>query len=213
MVRNFIPDNVRDYPAVPVFLINLERHKRQLQAAINELQKAALDQKVYVSGVDWMTTDRVAYLNEHGLHHTFLYQNTARNVGRLLSHRHMWEKVIEKDYPYALVVEDSVRIETAVVRRVIAECMDKIASGWDMITLDGGEDVLGGAYLVSSEGAQRLLDATTGFHPDIVFNITLIRGPVVFRSSDDDQGNGRTVLNKRQWIFAHIGGYCAPKEQ
>lgn len=172
----------------PVYLINLPRDAQRLAVMRQQLDAMQLPfewvQAVY--GKDLTPAQRAALYDERANAARYHQVMTPGEIGCYASHLSVWQKLVESDAPFALVLEDDVELLPqlpAVLAAVAA-----LPPRWDMIKLVGrdkespwqrwplpasaqGTDLiryrrppsLTGAYLVSREGAAKLLAAHRPF--------------------------------------------------
>ncbi|MDD3448826.1 MAG: glycosyltransferase family 25 protein [Gammaproteobacteria bacterium] len=162
-----------------VFVINLMRREDRRQGMMQQLDHLDLDFEFVpaVDGANLGRDDMVQYrlsksaiaLREGGMH-----QN---EIACLLSHMKVYKMILEKNLPYALVLEDDAVLEPALPG--ILSAIETLPQVWDVIKLNSWPDKkgvpigpagegfewsyfknIGGmtGYIVSRSGAERMLD-------------------------------------------------------
>jgi glycosyl transferase family 25 len=176
----------------PIYLINLPRDAQRLAVMQQQLQSLQLPfewvQAVY--GKDLSDAQRAELYDAQANAARYHQVMTPGEIGCYASHLNVWQRIAEGSAPFALVLEDDVALLPqlpAVLQSVAA-----LAPRWDMIKLVGRDrekpwqrwtlpspaagtaliryrrpPSLTGAYLVSREGAAKLLAAHRPFYRPI----------------------------------------------
>ncbi|EKV26314.1 Lipopolysaccharide core biosynthesis glycosyltransferase WadA [Caenispirillum salinarum AK4] len=170
-----------------IYVITLPRAEHRQQAVRTQLE--ALDVPfTFVEGVDGAALERPPAGYRGRLRRLFYGKDlTAGEIGCFLSHRAALEQFLAEPEPYGVICEDDVTFcgdTAAVVEDIVSQGLDfdlvrmtasdKIARSrkkWHVMDLSGRYALYrmldlpcgGWAYLVSRQGAQRLLDASRSF--------------------------------------------------
>lgn len=170
---------------LPVFLINLDRDAERLAQMSQRLASLSLpfERVPAVLGRSLSPDERQSLYDparnrEH--YHTPLVDG---EIGCYASHLRLWQRLAKLGIPAALVLEDDVLLEPALVP--VAQALAACAEGWDMVKLMGRPrepeaqthpltdsvkllryhrpPSLTGAYLISASGAKKLARARQPF--------------------------------------------------
>ncbi len=174
---------------VPVFVINLPRDADRLRAMTAQLRRLRLDfeRVAGVVGRELSPAEQAAIYDAARNRREFHLGLVAGEIGCYASHLKVWQQVVDRGIACALVLEDDVALGDALPATLAA--VAALPPRWDMIKLIGRarerpwqrrplvrERVLTidliryrrvpsltGAYLVSADGARRLLAARRSF--------------------------------------------------
>lgn len=164
----------------PVYLINLPRSEQRRKFALGEL--AQIDSvPVMVDAVDGrqLNLDR---LIEEGIYspdkanEAFSRQLSMGEIGCSLSHYNVYRKIVERNDPVALILEDDVLLQPGFTKKLLAAC-GQLPEGWGILHLNcpctryesAGESIVkydgvgslpvgSSAYLMSRRGAELMLE-------------------------------------------------------
>ncbi|MFC3094664.1 glycosyltransferase family 25 protein [Alteromonas sediminis] len=171
----------------PIYLINLDKSPDRLQTCSQRLAEHSLS-FIRVPGVlgaalsqQEIAAHYSSELNQQNYHRPL----SSGEIGCYLSHRKAWEKIAHGKAPYAIVLEDDIKIVGSLADTV--QALDNISFEWDVIKLaayrnrtrrvvfrhslvEGIELVLhnkpmsgGAATAISKFAAKKLLTATEQF--------------------------------------------------
>lgn len=164
----------------PVYLINLPRSEQRRRFALGELAKIG-SVPVMVDAVDGrqLNLDR---LIEQGIYspdkanEAFSRQLSMAEIGCSLSHYNMYRRIVERNDPVALILEDDVLFEPGFTTKLLA-AYRQLPEGWGILHLNcsctryesagesivkydgvGSLPVAASAYLISRRGAELMLE-------------------------------------------------------
>ncbi|WP_417441793.1 glycosyltransferase family 25 protein [Idiomarina sp.] len=167
-----------------IFLINLDRSTERLQRASDQIEKTGFtfERVAAVDGAT-LTDDKIAEVfDAKTAKRRFQYNLTAGEIGCYLSHIKCWEKIIEDDLDYAVILEDDLLLDRQFAS--VISTIPQLKSDWHYLKLScpfkprpykATETVMGDdnldvslvnykksptgtvAQVVSREGAKRLL--------------------------------------------------------
>lgn len=118
-----------------IFLINLERSKGRLERASHQIKSTGLDFE-RVSAVDGatLTDDKIAEVfDAKTAKRRFQYNLTAGEIGCYLSHIKCWERIIEDDLDYAVILEDDLILDSNFPS--VLSAVSKLQSNWHYLKL------------------------------------------------------------------------------
>lgn len=121
--------------AWPVFLINLERDVKRLEAATAELRRhnQAWNRVPAVDG-QLLTSEKVARVYDpRGNAEQGKHPMTAPEIGCYLSHLKAWEKIVESGAPGGVVFEDGFTVTGDLGQALLGLAADQ--GRWDMVKL------------------------------------------------------------------------------
>jgi glycosyl transferase, family 25 len=170
---------------IDAFVINLDRDTERL-AHMNEQETRAglrFERVPGVLGADVPAHMRPKFLRTDG---SIASDLTPGEVGCYASHLRVYEIILARGIPFALVLEDDVVLGGDTIDTVMA-AMSGLPRGWDLVKLCnepkkavysvtrlGGsrhvvrfvrQPLLAGAYLISANGARKMLMAGLRFQP------------------------------------------------
>lgn len=173
--------------------INLARDVHRAQA-MDTAFAACRHQPTRFEAVDWRAlpaSSHATYTSPQRNQAQYFRGLTAGECGCYASHVEVWRALLASDEPWALVLEDDV--EPAEGFDAVMDSVDGLGAGWDMVKLVGREreqpawscllvgahtlvqyrrvPSLTGAYLVSREGARKLLNTRVPFARPIDIDI------------------------------------------
>jgi glycosyl transferase family 25 len=124
----------------PVFLINLQRDRERLQIMTARLQEIGLDFK-RIEGVVGADLNLDTCQHYDGMRRRKFFGRDLKHgeMGCLLSHRKIYQLMLDKKIPYALVLEDDVQFSTE-----FPEILRKICTlprRWDMVRFLGSKKI------------------------------------------------------------------------
>lgn len=118
-----------------VFLINLDRSTERLANAAKQIEATGMSFE-RVSAVDGATlTDEVIQrvFDAKTAARRFPYDLTAGEIGCYLSHVKCWEKIIEDDLDYAIILEDDLLLDAEFAR--LPEVIQQLDTPWHYLKL------------------------------------------------------------------------------
>lgn len=127
-------DSIQTMP--PVFVINLERNTVRRNNIEIQLSQAGLDFEIFPATDGARLTQRdLASYDE-----TYILRNIARalspsEIGCYLSHQKLWQRIVDDNIPWALILEDDVFVQAG-LKEILSE-IDKLPFKWDLIRLAG----------------------------------------------------------------------------
>lgn len=166
------------------FVINLDSRPDKLKSAAEQLNKYNIEFErfpaVVGSELDQSTID-AAYDAETNSK-KYYKEMSVGEVGCYLSHIRLWEKIVEEDLDFALILEDDLTVEPEI--KHVIEAIQQLQD-WDYIKLAGpkGKKIIAeepindkyslvyynktpigtSAQAVSKQGAKKLLESTKPF--------------------------------------------------
>ena len=171
--------------SLPVYLINLPRDQQRLQAMAAQLQTLGLPFEAVpaIYGKDLGPAQRAALYDHAANRRRYHDPLLDGEIGCYASHLQVWQRLVDSHAPAALVLEDDVLLQPALVP--VLRALAARPAGWHMVKLIG-RDVerpwqprpltegvaliryrrvpsLTSAYVLSREGAARLLAARRPF--------------------------------------------------
>jgi len=159
--------------SIPLFLINLDSRADRLKKMISKLGDLPFERIAAVDGQN---------LDERGLVSPSARFRMAKNeIACILSHKLIWQKIVDDNIPYACVLEDDVhlsssfphfirnpdwlpdnftviKIETFLARVFLSR--RKFSAGERLLRQLGSMHAGTAGYIISLEGAVNLLDST-----------------------------------------------------
>ena len=176
----------------PIYLINLPRDEQRLRVMQQQLDAMQLPFRRMdaVYGKDLSAAERASLYDEARNRRSYHQIMTPGEIGCYASHLRVWQDRAASPHAHALVLEDDVELLPQLP--AVLAAMDELAPQWDMIKLVGRDHErslrawrlpppaqassliryrrppsLTGAYLVSKEGAVKLLRTHQPFHRPI----------------------------------------------
>jgi len=138
-----------------IYLINLDKSKDRLDSCFDRLNKQNVTfQRISAVLGDGLTEQQKSRnysqkLNEEKYH----YQLTNGEIGCYLSHRKAWEKIANSDDPYAVVLEDDIKLIGDFNLAITA--MNNLPFDWQIIKLS--------SYKVRKRKVAFCVNADNGF--------------------------------------------------
>ncbi|SES66763.1 glycosyltransferase family 25 protein [Thalassotalea agarivorans] len=125
---------------LPIFVINLDRSKSRWQQVTSRLSQLNLEHQ-RVSAVDGKTlqVEDISQVYSATLNKSlFRYDLTLGEIGCYLSHRHIWQTMVDQQIPYAVILEDDINIQTE-----FAHVLDMLVqySDWELVKLGDDRDL------------------------------------------------------------------------
>ncbi|MEI5640448.1 MULTISPECIES: glycosyltransferase family 25 protein [unclassified Pseudoalteromonas] len=178
----------------PVFVINMETCKERFDATYERLMQSQVVATRFNATVGKaLTLEEVSHWYDAAANRRYYHRDlTLGEIGCYISHMRIWQKLVDENIPYAIVLEDDLHIEPS-----FAAVLANIASltDWDLIKLSDNRDnpffqqqplneefTLGNyrkvpngtqGYAISLSGAKKLLQRKPFFRPvdvDIQFH-------------------------------------------
>jgi len=176
---------------VPVFVINLEKNTVRRNNIENQFARTGLSFEIFpaTDGSSLSKRDLASYDENHVLHNISRVLSPSE-IGCYLSHQKLWQRIVDDNLPWAVVLEDDVLIQ-ANLEEILSK-IDGIPFKWDLIRLAGLLPTsnfplygLTGDYkltvpLQGASGTQANCISRTGAQKLLAYS-TMIRGTV-----DDD---------------------------
>lgn len=183
---------------VKVFLINLDKSTDRLAACVDRLQQynVEFERISAVYGADLSDQEVAQHYDQSLNERKFFRPLAAGEIGCYMSHRKAWQKIIDEDLDYAVILEDDFNVEQDLNH--VFSLLDTITKEWDHIKLsalksrsrkvrakkpvdDQFEIVLHNkvfagtcAQVVTKQGAKQLLVATNKFGRPIDIDLQYI---------------------------------------
>ncbi len=171
----------------PTYLISLQRDAERRATMVAQLERFNLPYEWFeaVLGSALSPDERAACLDAAAQQHQYHQALTPGEIGCYLSHLGVWRRLIESNAAHALVLEDDMTLLPAL--HAVLKSLPALSGRWDMIKLVGrprevalrrwrlpeagaGDLIryarvptMTGAYLISREGAQKLLSTRLRF--------------------------------------------------
>ncbi|MCG7562014.1 MULTISPECIES: glycosyltransferase family 25 protein [Pseudoalteromonas] len=210
----------------PIFIINMDGCEDRWQTTYTRLQEVGLDASRFsaTNGKQLPESEVATWYDQEANLQRYHRHLTPGEIGCYISHYRIYEKVVNENLPYALVLEDDLHIEDSLAS-LLALIPD--LKGWDMIklsdnranpfidtralneqfTLGNYKKVPNGTqgYLISLAGAKKLLnrkpfyrpvDVDLQFHGEIGLRVVGIKPYPV--SEDISFESEIAILNKGQ---------------
>lgn len=129
-------------PPPPVFVINLDSSPERYQHAEQQLLALGITPQRYaaVYGKDLTPQQVDACYDQAANLRYFRRSLSAGELGCYLSHRGIWQKMVDDDIPLAIVLEDDIDVDPRLPQAI--EALSKL-SGWDHIKLSDDRDAAG----------------------------------------------------------------------
>ncbi len=178
-------------PSTPIYVINMASSEQRLEDVSQQLSALKLDftRIDAVAGAELSERELAECYDEKSNRNKHHRNMTKGEIGCYMSHRKAWQQLIEDGAPYALIMEDDIKILPTLV-----PCLALVTrtSGWDMLKISDTEHVEPAeqssidndftlvsykkvpnramAYFLSQEAAKKLLSHSRFFRPvDIDF--------------------------------------------
>lgn len=118
-----------------VFLINLDRSTERLQRASEQIEAAGFTfERVPAVDGATLTDEKIAKVfDAKAAAKRFHYDLTAGEVGCYLSHVKCWEKIIDDNLDYAVILEDDLLLDTQFASVISA--IPQLKSDWHYLKL------------------------------------------------------------------------------
>ena len=105
------------------FVINLERRKDRLQFVKEQLDQLGIDfDRISAIDGNTLTAQQENIVNQQKFALECKRQVVKGEIGCALSHRAVWQKMVEENIPYALILEDDVKLKPELVSLVNHSC-------------------------------------------------------------------------------------------
>ena len=118
----------------PVFVINMETCKERFDATYERLMQSQVVATRFNATVGKaLTPEEVSHWYDAAANQRYYHRDlTLGEIGCYISHMRVWQKVVDENIPYAIVLEDDLHIEPS-----FAALLANIASltDWDLIKL------------------------------------------------------------------------------
>ncbi|MDX3774630.1 glycosyltransferase family 25 protein [Chromatiaceae bacterium AAb-1] len=197
---------------LPIFIINLDSSPERYQSASKQLAELDLSAERF-SGVYGknLSAEQVDACYDRTLNKSkFRRPLSPGEIGCYLSHRALWQKMVDDNIPVAVILEDDIEISAGFVQAL--QQLSRL-SNWDMIKISDDRNGQGEqrlklddtytlvnfrkvpncttAYAITLQGAKKLLsrkkffrpvDVDLQFYPELDFTVYSIL-PYVVRSS------------------------------
>ncbi len=121
----------------PIFLINLDRSVERLNECEKHFKSANLtyERIPAVYGAD-LTPDEISqHFSKEVNKNTYYRELTPGEIGCFYSHRKAWQKIVDEEIPYAIILEDDFSVIGDVAQAF--ETLNKMPFDWDYIKLAG----------------------------------------------------------------------------
>lgn len=180
-----------DMASLPIYLVNLDRSRHRLDDVKKAMAELNLDFQ-RVSAVDGraVSNSAVNAVYSHQLNtERYNYDLTMGEIACYMSHRKAWQKLLDSEDNAAIILEDDIVLDPlfAQLQKPVAALADSRFAQWDLIKLaqpfrpkesqpletfgefqlvDYEKPPMGAcAYLVSRQGAKKLLSRVPFFRP------------------------------------------------
>lgn len=174
----------------PVWLINLDSNPERYKSATEQLNNVGLQAERFsaIYGKH-LQPDAIAACYDAKLNRQkFRRPLSAGEIGCYLSHRTLWQRMVDEQIPLALILEDDIDIEPEFVT-----VLQKISQlkNWDMIKLADDRDGKGAQKLALGDGYElvnfaKVPNCTTGYALTLQGAKKLLSRPRFFRPVDVD---------------------------
>jgi len=123
-------------PMPPIFVINLEKNTVRRNNIENQLAQAGLEFEICPATDGSMLTQRdLASYDENYVLRNISRELSSSEIGCYLSHQKLWQKIVDENIPWAVILEDDVLIQ-ADLKEILSK-IGKIPFKWDLIRLAG----------------------------------------------------------------------------
>ncbi|TMP32425.1 glycosyl transferase family 25 [Pseudoalteromonas rubra] len=170
----------------PIFIINMDGCEDRWQSTYTRLREVGLDATRFpaTNGKLLSESEVTAWYNPSENHKRYHRHLTPGEIGCYISHYRIYEKVVNENIPYALVLEDDLHIEDSLAPLL---SLFSDIEGWDMVklsdnranpfieqtvlnqkfTMGNYKKVPNGTqgYLISLGGAKKLIQRRPFFRP------------------------------------------------
>jgi glycosyl transferase family 25 len=120
----------------PLFVINLKRSSDRRESMATRLEEIGIDFEISpATDGARISQSELAQYDEKYVISQIARPLSRSEVGCYLSHTRLWQKIVEEDIPWAVVLEDDVDIHGDLTD--ILAAIDKIPFEWDFIRLAG----------------------------------------------------------------------------
>eukprot|EP00672_Neobodo_designis_P009327 CAMPEP_0174856486 /NCGR_PEP_ID=MMETSP1114-20130205/36032_1 /TAXON_ID=312471 /ORGANISM="Neobodo designis, Strain CCAP 1951/1" /LENGTH=284 /DNA_ID=CAMNT_0016091283 /DNA_START=47 /DNA_END=899 /DNA_ORIENTATION=+ len=141
------------YPFDAVYVINLDRRSDRWMHVERQLRKAGLQDGVRFPGIDGRNVDVDALVKAGAISATgaerlrlpmeeklFGMDLTPGALGCALSHRAVWQRIVQAQHKCCLILEDDVEFHPS-IKKTFADRWSRVPADWDLVYL-GGLDLL-----------------------------------------------------------------------
>jgi|GEM_PF-216468 len=120
----------------PVFVINLERSTDRREKISTRLSEIGIDFELFpaTDGSALSESDRAKYDEAHVINNISRPLSPAE-VGCYISHKKLWQRIVDENIPWAVILEDDVLIQTD-LKDLLAK-IGQMTFKWDLIRLAG----------------------------------------------------------------------------
>ncbi len=125
---------------IPVFLINLDRDKERLEHMDSMLRSLGIPYERF-SAIYGKEIDAYSFVDDAKMRRVEGRQLSPGDIGTALSHRSVYERIVEANLPYALILEDDVTLPgdfRLIVEREVANNEAIGLRGWEYLAFDYG---------------------------------------------------------------------------
>ena len=151
----------------PVWLINLDSNPERFKSATEQLSKIGLLAERFsaIYGKNLQPDDITACYDAKLNQQKFRRPLSAGEIGCYLSHRALWQRMIDEHIPVALILEDDIDIEPEFV--TVLKKINRLEN-WDMMKLADDRDGKGEQKLALGDGYElvnfaKVPNCTTGY--------------------------------------------------
>ncbi|GAA0559943.1 glycosyltransferase family 25 protein [Rheinheimera aquimaris] len=174
----------------PVWLINLDSNPERYKSAAEQLDKLGFQAERFsaIYGKNLSEQAINACYDSKLNREKFRRPLSAGEIGCYLSHRTLWQRMVDEQIPLALILEDDIDLEAEFVT-----VLQKISQldNWDMIKLADDRDGKGEQKLALGDGYElvnfaKVPNCTTGYALTLQGAKKLLSRPRFFRPVDVD---------------------------
>jgi len=178
---------MKELQSLPFWVVNLPREEERRRFMEDQLQRFGVNYEIIaaVDGQNLTEDDLRSYSRRLALQH-LKRELSLGEIGCALSHIHLWERILEEDYPEVVILEDDTRLGKAFFE--VLENRDKFPPGYELINFGteaatkpfgdfvtdiyrcsnyNGQAYSTFAYLLTQKGAQKLVSLVRPFYMPI----------------------------------------------
>ena len=138
MFKNEIPliPHQDPTPIAPIFIVNLERSQDRREKITSRLKEIGASFELFpaVDGAK-LSEDELAIYDEKLVFEKIARPLSRSEIGCYLSHKRLWQRIVDNNLPWAAVLEDDVNIHDDLGK--VLSSVSQIPLEWDFVRLAG----------------------------------------------------------------------------
>ena len=175
---------------IPIYVINLEDNKPRLDDVTQQLDALNLPfERIDAVAGKKLSADQIAQIYDKNANKSLHHRNlTVGEIGCYLSHRKIWQKMVDNQIERVLVLEDDIHVQPSLV-----ECIKLVgtATGWDVLKIADFENVTPAASQTLNEDFQlvsynKVPNRTMGYFITLAAAKKMLRRNKIYRPVDVD---------------------------